>query len=279
MQRRTLIGGGLAGLLFAGNVGVWYARRQPADEPPDTRDVLRERLESEWAGLETTPLANAEEAIGKAVGVGVKIQDGAGNAIVSRQVSFWALDEDEQRDLVDAVAGAVTAIAENDPGRVLRYMADRGLKPNPAALQRFEPSAARDPTQGFRTAWDAVGVEPHWDALVPGGTYLRVWRPRSLRHVSITQLGVNESWVWGAEALYPTVFTGRPTYEQVSRREPALLADARFVIQHDETLDHERSPYFLRFWHAEEAGQWRPLALKLVRTGGDPGEAGPVLLF
>lgn len=92
----------------------------------------------------------------------------------------------------------------------------------------------------------------------------------------MVQLGRNESWVWGNEKIYLPSFTSSPTFEQVSRSNPALLADVRVLIEHDDRLDNIRSPYFMRFWYAEEFKQWRPLALKIVWTGD---KEAPASLF
>jgi hypothetical protein len=251
MTRRQIIAAAAAVLLIAANGAVWYARRQPERTPPNTRQVLRHQIIESWEDLPATPTTDAATALRQAITASGNLEQGRSRSGGGRSVSHRPPTTREQNDLLDAITGAVTAIVTADPDELAAYMKGRGLKP-----------PARSPQT-------TSAIAPHCTGVVVGATEVYLWKPRSLLEVSMVQLGRNESWVWGNEKIYLPSFPSSPTFEQVSRTNPALLADVRVLIEHDDTLDNVRSPYFLRFWYAEEAKQWRPLALKIVWTGSN----------
>lgn len=249
MNRRQLIAAAAAVLLVAANGAVWYARRQPERTPPNTRQVLRARLVESWEDLPATPIADATDALRQAITASGSLKPGQNASGFGLSVAHPPLSSRSQADLIEAITGAVGVISAADPDKLAAYMKSRGLK-NPA-----------------RTQQASGAIASHIEGVVPGATEVYLWKPRSLLEVSMVQLGRNESWVWGNEKIYLPSFPSNPTFEQVSRSNPALLADVRVLIGHDDSLVNVRSPYFLRFWYAEEAKQWRPLALKIVWTG------------
>ncbi|QDV72595.1 hypothetical protein [Botrimarina mediterranea] len=249
MNRRQLIAAAAAVLLIVANGAVWYARRQPERTPPNTRQVLRKQIVDSWEDLSAVPLADAPDALRQTISTEGRLEQGRNAAGFGRSVAHRPLTSHEQVDLIDAITGAVTAIGAADPDTLVAYMRDRGLK------------SASDSSKAISD------IEPHCAGVVAGATQVYLWKPRSLREVSMVQMGRNESWVWGNERIYLPSFTGNPIFEQVSRTNPALLADVRVLIEHDDGLGRIRSPYFFRFWYAEDSKQWRPLALKIVWTG------------
>jgi hypothetical protein len=255
MTRRQIIAATAALLLIVANGAVWYARRQPERTPPNTRQVLRHQIIESWEDLPATPIADAATALRQAITASGSLEKGRNTSGIGRAVSHRPPTSREQDDLLDAITGAVTAIVAANPDELAAYMKGRGLK---------EPARSQPTTSA---------IAPHCTGVVVGATEVYLWKPRSLLEVSMVQLGRNESWVWGNEKIYLPSFTSSPTFEQVSRSNPALLADVRVLIEHDDSLDNIRSPYFLRFWYAEEAKQWRPLALKIVWTGDNEAPA------
>jgi hypothetical protein len=255
MTRRQIIAAAAAVLLIVANGAVWYARRQPERTPPNTRQVLRHQIIESWEDLPATPIADAATALREAITASGSLERGRNAAGFGRGITYRPPTSREQDDLLDAITGAVTAIVTANPDELAAYMKGRGLKP-----------PARSPQNN-------TAIAPHCTGVVVGATEVYLWKPRSLLEVSMVQLGRNESWVWGNEKIYPPSFTSSPTFEQVSRSNPALLADVRVLIEHDDSLDSVRSPYFLRFWYAEEAKLWRPLALKIVWTGDNEAPA------
>jgi hypothetical protein len=258
MTRRQIIAAAAAVLLIVANGAVWYARRQPERTPPNTRQVLRHQIIESWQDLPATPIADAADAIRQAIAASGSLKPGQNASGFGLSVAHPPLSSRSQADLIEAITGAVRVISAADPDELAAYMKGRGLK-NPA-----------------RTQQASGAIASHIEGVVPGATEVYLWKPRSLLEVSMVQLGRNESWVWGNEKIYLPTFTSSPTFEQVSRSNPALLADVRVLIEHDDSLDNIRSPYFLRFWYAEEAKQWRPLALKIVWTGNNNA---PELMF
>lgn len=278
MNRRRLIGAGLVALLIAGNAAVYWYQRQPAKNPPDRRQIIRRQILSDWDGLPSVPLAEATNALTRVIDSADPADEMARLAGGGRAIGFREIDEALRTDLIEAIGEAINAIGSATPEALVTYMDDRGLKPDRRLIAaNLPPVDGGTPPRQLIAAWDQAGIDPHWEAVVPDAIAMNVYRPRSLRHVSLIFLGQTESWVWGNETIFPTIFGTRPTYEQVSRQKPALLADVRVLIEHDETLARERSPYFFRFWYAEDRKKWQPSVLKLVRTE-ENGEA-PTLLF
>ncbi|TWT94797.1 hypothetical protein Pla108_36470 [Botrimarina colliarenosi] len=275
MNRRQAIGFALVALVVVANVALWYARQEPVRRPPNARATIHKQLTSHWRDLPARPIGEAKAAIGEALDFAAGSGPGRDAAEVRRVTSFQSLPDDSRADLLDALTGAVAAIAAGQPEALRSYMQARGMAVDAKAVG----SAGGAGREGFASLFAAEQVDPHWAAVVPEATSVRVWQPRSLRNVSMVQLGENESWVWDNETVIRSPFVSRPTFVEVSRRDPAMLADARVLIEHDDALKNERSPYFFRFWRCETPPQWRPLALKLVRTTGEKSEAAPVILF
>lgn len=286
MSRRQGIAAALAVLLVVANGAVWYIKRQPSKAPPNTREILRDQLTPIWEDLTVRPLSEAEDALAETFRASEHWMEGRDASGFGHGVAHRPLNDAEKADLIDAMSGALAAIAAADPGVLASYMTGRAMKPNPREMKRVlgeldAPSAAatNDPKKLLAAIKELRQADAHWSALAPGATMVNVWKPRSMRNISMVQLGRTESWIWGNQSVYQPLFAGSPTFEQVCRREPPLLADIRVLIEHDDALDHERSPYFFRFWYSEEPRKWQPLALKLVRTAGEGAEGTPVIFF
>lgn len=288
MDRRQIIGVSLLALIIGVNVGVWYLFHQPTrNQFYDNREMLRNQRVSEW---EEMPSVSFEEASGALTELFSPIATNANNndkPINDRVVSFDRLEEVERVDLLTAIEGAVTAIAANDTVSLISYMSERGLELDKRLLsQRLlktggakHPAHKKGSSKQLSTVKEILQIDPHWGAIVPDATMINVWQPVSLRHVSIVQLGQTESWLWGKDTVYPTLFKADPTFEQVSMINLAMLADVRVLVEYDETLDQERSPYFIRFWRSEKQAKWQPMVLKLVRTNSDDDENTPMVIF
>jgi len=287
MDRRQLIGAVLATLLVVVNVAVWFVLRQPSDRRSDTREILRDHLTSQWEDMPATSLDEVASELAQMFDSSDQLVESSNAVVYGNAVSFRTLVSAEKSDLIEAIGGAVSAIASGDPDTLVAYMADRGLEPDARSLsERLEqiggdahPAARSGPSKQLAALWELLSVDPHWGALVPEATSINVWKPWSMRHVSSTQLGRTESWLWGNDTVYHSLFRARPTFEQASLREPALLADVRVLIEFDARLKQERSPYFFRFWRSEKRAMWQPLVLKLVRTRSDAADSNPPILF
>lgn len=282
MSRRTLVGGALAVIVLAANYAVWRAGREPgAASGGDPRRALRRELSAEWESADSVPLDAAPAALSTAIGGATP---GEGALGFGEQVSWWALPESQRLDLAEAVAGAVAAIAARSPEALREYMAGRGVELDAKALRDPRLPAPKAPSataaRRFDELWEAAGADPRWAAVVPQATRVTVWVPRSSRHVSPIQLGRRESWAWKNETLYRSLFDSAARFERAGVSGRVRLADVRVVVEHDGSLDRERSPYFFRFWRSEEGAKtWRPLALKVVRTPEEDSPVTPAIFF
>lgn len=287
MDRRQLIGVVLATLLVVVNVAVWFALRQPSNKMFNSREVLRDQLTSEWENMPAASLDDVANALAQVFDLSDPQEQSRNVAGYAQAFSFRILTNAEKSDLIEAIGGAVSAITSSNSDALVAYMADRGLEPDSRALSESleqlggdaHPAAKSGSSKQLAAIWELMNVDPHWGALVPDATSIRVWKPRSMHHISVSQLGRTESWLWGNDTVYRSMFRARPTYEQASLREPAPLADVRVLIEFDARLKQERSPYFLRFWWSEKRAKWQPLVLKLVRTGSDAAGGTPPTLF
>lgn len=283
MGRRQVVGLALAAAVIIGNVLVWYARQGPVERIPDTRGVIRSQAASEFRSAVVVPIEGVTATFRQTLTESGKLEIGRNAAGFGEAYSFKTLSDASRNDLINTLGGAVAALATGKADALIDYMTDRGMKLDRRSLGEASAEFGLPPTgspekQAF-AVWDRVGIEPRWSHWAPGETTIHVWKPRSLRHVSMIQLGRNASWVWGNETVFRSFFTTSPSFEQASRREPTPVADARVLIEHDASLDQERSPYFFRFWYSEKVAAWRPLALKLVRAADDPLTNPPQLLF
>lgn len=288
MTRRQLFATLVAIAVIAANVAVWYARKEPDGRITDSRDVRRQQLISRWDPLPVVPFDGVVGTLSTLMEVESHLRLGRNAAGFGASAAVRDLEDAVRVDLAQAVGDALATIAGNDPEQVLRYMAARGLEPHrpsllsstPAGNQEDKPQRTSDPTALFKAYWERSQVDPHWAGWVPAATKLNVWKPLSLRQVSMVQLGRNESWLWGNETIFPALFRGTPAYRQVSMRKPALLADVMVLIQHDGSLGGERSPYYFRFWRSDpEQPKWQPLAIKLVRIDPADDAPPPVIAF
>jgi hypothetical protein len=282
MKKRQLITWGLLLLVFGANLVVWifYNRDPPA--PFASRDVVRSQLSEAWIDAESIPMSDVSAAIKQLAEVADQPEP-----VVRREfVSFNTLAAESRQDLVSAIGDLVVALSSDDPTQVLSYMRIRGMKLDEHRLdEAMQPSDQLDTAQHrgraearFEQLWRDPATGSHWVGLVPNATYIRVWKPPSIRFVSIVQLGETASWAWGNERLYESVFVSRPSYEQVNKRETTPIADVRLLIEHDEPMEHERALYFIRLWKPSDQAKWQPLAIKLVRTT-PKGHAPPRIVW
>ena len=286
MDRRQLIAVLLATLLVVANVSVWFLLRQPPTRLTDTRDTLRDQRTSQWQAMPAAPLDEVTSTLTLMLASSDPSEQSPNADGFAPPVSFRTISLAEKTDLIEAIGGAVSAIAANEPHKLITYMANRGLEPDarllsdrPQQADKEAPTAKTSPSKQLAALGKLRGIDPHWGNWVPEATRIHVWKPRSMRYVSMVQLGQTESWLWGKEIMQTSSFRARPTFRQAIRREPTLLADVCILIEFDASLEQERSPYFFRFWYSKEATKWQPLALKLVRTKSETPDRTPKILF
>ena len=130
MDRRQLIGAVLASLLVVVNVAVWFVLRQPSDRLIDTREILRDQLTSQWEEMPAASLDEVASALAQVFDPSDQLEDSRNAPVYGDAVSFRTLVSAEKSDLIEAIGGAVSAIASGDPDALVAYMADRGLEPD-----------------------------------------------------------------------------------------------------------------------------------------------------
>lgn len=270
MTKRQLITWGLLLLVFGANLAVWFFYNRDPPEAFASRDVVRSQLSDAWIDAESIPMSDVSAAMKQLA----EVADQPEPVVRGEFVSFNTLAAESRQDLVSAIGDLVVALSSDDPIQLLSYMRIRGMKQNEERLdEAMQQSDQQETTKPrgraeakFEQLWRNPATGSHWVGLVPNATYILVWRPPSIPFVSIVQLGETASWAWGNEKLYESVFVSRPSYEQVNKRETTPIADVRLLIEHDESMKHERALYFIRLWKPSDQAKWQPLAIKLVRT-------------
>jgi len=274
MTNRRLITWVLLLLVIGGNLAVWYFYDRDPPETFASRDVVRSQLSEAWVDAESIPMSDVAGAMQQLAEVTVQREPVVGR---SEFVSFYTIDMESRQDLVAAIGELVVAMSDDDPSQLLSYMRSRNMKLDEKRLDNFIQQSDQNETAGNRgpaeekleKLWRHPETGSHWVGVVPNATYIRVWKPPSIRHVSIVQLGETASWVWGNEKLYKSVFVSRPSFKKANTRETTPIADVRLLVEHDGSMENERGLYFIRLWKPNSQTMWQPLAIKLVRIASE----------
>jgi hypothetical protein len=270
MTKRQLITWGLLLLVIGANLAVWYFYDRDPPETFASRDVVRSQLSDAWVDAESISVSDVAGAMKQLA----EVADQREPVVGGEFVSFTTLAAESRQDLVTAIGDLVVAMSNDDPSQLLSYMRIRGMKLDEQRLDeamqqshQLEIAKIRGRAEAkFEKLWRHPATGSHWVGLVPKATNIRVWKPPSIRYVSIVQLGETASWVWGNERLYESMFVSQPSFEQVNTRETTPIADVGLLIEHDASMENERGLYFIRLWKPNDQAKWQPLAIKLVRT-------------
>lgn len=260
----------------------------PADRARDHRedrlrlDKVAEEIASQWKAAPTVALdtPDLQSAI-RAIPTGGCLQLLSGTPI-----DFAELPQEQQADLVSAIAGFLQAYRESTADSVLQYQQSRGQEIDPERRSLFERSFAMKklnvepatPLESqFRLLWDQGNRKSHWVGICPSVSCLQVWdgRGSSLEELS----GIYPQSSEGAEDTISNLvnaFKGTSSYASWFRPvdgsieselgsnnllQTLLLADALLIIELDEERDSDRAPFVCRFWFNQKMNLWQPTAL------------------
>jgi hypothetical protein len=103
--------------------------------------------------------------------------------------------------------------------------------------------------------------------VVEDAGHFCLWRCRDPAEIGKFPLGNTDTKIFRNVTNYAHLF--RPAvsfFEACKQAENVLVADIGVVIQHDDFMKRERSPYFFRFWFSDHDKFWHPISMTQVST-------------
>jgi hypothetical protein len=199
------------------------------------------------------------------------------------------LSEEMKEDLEKALTDILLIYAQNDPGKLLSYMAARNESPTSKILDfaidflteesqaqpGFKPTK-EDPTALMLALWKGMRCNSHWSRLVDDGMCLTVWEMQE-GNVPELQKGAPRKALFGNQATLTHHFA--PPEQSSSSDSPHLIADLVVLVRHDQALKDLVAPYYFRFRFNRSDGKWHPLQLIYVDAAFDGADDDLVILF
>lgn len=105
--------------------------------------------------------------------------------------------------------------------------------------------------------WDWNRSDPHWIAVLEEAGSICIWQCQSSESAASSTLGRGDKKLFANETNYAHLFRPNRTFEQIVQSRPVLLADVKFVIEHDDSKDRDRSPYYVHLGRERQHGQRR----------------------
>lgn len=195
------------------------------------------------------------------------------------KVALDQLAPSEKEDLFAAIATLLQCYLQSSPTALMTYMEGRKEKFNPqimdlvkkekidnGLISREELTRLSD-KDFFVKVWDWHKCHTYWDSVVERAGYVCVWRSRDAAETRQRPVGKPMKRIFRNITNYAHLFQPAATFEQAcGQPEGALVAEAMVLIQHNDVLKKERSPYFLRFWFSDQDKMWHPLSLSHVQA-------------
>jgi hypothetical protein len=190
------------------------------------------------------------------------------------------LPEDDARvsSLLEALDKLVKAYASNDPGRILAFMRSHGQdltdEMRDKAIAHYKNKTRADPESvdaAWVFYWRDWNYNPHWKDLVAGQTDVRYYAVPAEAHLtlrSLATIGEAPQELWRNKTSVGRHFGDADdfdAYAALGAHGSLTVADAHFVVSHDESVFRRRSPYVVRMWYCERDLMWKPIGMAKMK--------------
>ena len=196
-----------------------------------------------------------------------------------KKLSGNELPDGLYESLAETIARLVQAYANNNPTEILAFMRSQGQEVSPVmrkkAIKHYidrKPNfsgeeSGIDVGEAWCFYWTDWNYNPHWSRIIPSETSLQLYQATisakktldtkatiaSSRHdIWRNQIGIGRHFKPARGYSYDNFF---------AENENLLIGDARIVIEHDEQMYGQRSPYYIRMWLNPESEKWEPIGM------------------